>query len=307
MEIMNEKITLADHLKSEGHNEDLITVVRNVAAAAAKFPQLALKSLGRKQDGSTNKTGEHRVPLDLLLDDQIHAFIEQSPVKSYASEEMALEEILVGYAPNQWRVNVDPLDGSSNFKNGLPVGTIFSVEDLQTKKIIAAGYFLYGPRTIAVITLEARLPCLYEIIGSTTFLVEKNLSIPTGGKKVYSVNEANANSWKDDRICQFINSAKKSGNFTQRYSGCMVADCHAVLMNGGFFTYPADEKYPNGKLRLNFELFPMVNIFAAAGGAGYIYDVEVEPGVNPDLHARAACVVGDVDCVRKFLALPVKK
>ena len=48
----------------------------------------------------------------------------------------------------------------------------------------------------------------------------------------------------------------------------MVADCHQVLSKGGLFIYPNSEKYPEGKLRLLYEVIPFSYIFKIAGGIG---------------------------------------
>ena len=50
----------------------------------------------------------------------------------------------------------------------------------------------------------------------------------------------------------------------------LVADAHRTILKGGIFAYPADEKAPNGKLRLLYEANPMSFLVEQAGGTiGY--------------------------------------
>jgi len=53
--------------------------------------------------------------------------------------------------------------------------------------------------------------------------------------------------------------------YTMRYSGCMVADIHHVFTKGqGIFTNIGGNKYPNGKLRLVFEVGPFAEVAGVA-------------------------------------------
>ena len=92
-----------------------------------------------------------------------------------------------------------------------------------------------------------------------------------------------------------------------RYSGGMVPDLHHILSKGhGIFTYPRDEKHPNGKLRLLFEGAPFAFLFNEANGVGKtqeggnILDIEVV-----DYHQNTTVFVGsknEVKAVTDMLA-----
>ena len=43
----------------------------------------------------------------------------------------------------------------------------------------------------------------------------------------------------------------------------MVADVHRTIKYGGIFLYPRTDDAPNGKLRVLYECFPMVNIIGS--------------------------------------------
>jgi len=74
----------------------------------------------------------------------------------------------------------------------------------------------------------------------------------------------------------------------------VVADAHRILMRGGVYMYPQDEKdpYRAGRLRLLYEANPVAFLVEQAGGAastgrGRIMDVQ------PDsLHQRVPLIFG---------------
>jgi len=85
----------------------------------------------------------------------------------------------------------------------------------------------------------------------------------------------------------------------------MVADVHRILMRGGIFMYPADQREPDkpGKLRLMYEANPMAFLIEQAGGAATngtqrIMDIQPEK-----LHQRVAVFLGskqEVETVTRY-------
>ena len=74
----------------------------------------------------------------------------------------------------------------------------------------------------------------------------------------------------------------------------MVAEVHRILMRGGVFMYPKDNRDPSkaGKLRLMYEANPMSLIVSQAGGLSTnahqaILDIQPE-----GLHQRVSVVLG---------------
>jgi fructose-1,6-bisphosphatase I len=90
-----------------------------------------------------------------------------------------------------------------------------------------------------------------------------------------------------------------------RYVGSLVADFHRNLLGGGLFAYPANQKSPNGKLRLLYECNPLAFIVEQAGGAatdGRRRILDVQP---TELHQRSPYFVGsknDVAIATEMLA-----
>ncbi|MCA9000300.1 MAG: fructose-1,6-bisphosphatase, partial [Planctomycetes bacterium] len=194
-------------------------------------------------------------------------------------------------------------------------GTIFSIlhHDRRAKPVedavmqpgirqVAAGYILYGPSTILVLTMGngVQMFVLDPSIG-TYLLVDRNVRIPESGKS-YSVNEAYAETFPIE-YQNYLSWAHKN-DYSSRYAGAMVADVHRTLLKGGVFLYPPTKKAPKGKLRLMYEANPMAMIIEQAGGkaiSGLDRTMEIQPG---GLHDRISVVMGspaEVDRVREHL------
>ena len=117
--------------------------------------------------------------------------------------------------------------------------------------------------------------------------------------KVYSVNEANADSFPAPYRDCFAGLRKKG--YSSRYIGSLVADFHRTLLKGGVFFYPPTSFHPNGKLRLLYEANPLAFIAEQAGGLasnGQCRVLDVKPR---DIHERTPLVIGGPSEVQPFL------
>jgi fructose-1,6-bisphosphatase I len=86
--------------------------------------------------------------------------------------------------------------------------------------------------------------------------------------------------------------------YSGRYSGCLVADVHRILLDGGIYLYPGELGRPEGKLRLLYEANPLAWVVEQAGGrastgTGRILDVEPK-----QLHQRVPLIIGSANDVR---------
>jgi len=63
-------------------------------------------------------------------------------------------------------------------------------------------------------------------------------------------------------------------------------------LKGGVFAYPADNKNPNGKLRLLYEASPLAFVAHAAGGAASTGTQPVLEVVPTELHQRVPLYIG---------------
>jgi fructose-1,6-bisphosphatase I len=159
---------------------------------------------------------------------------------------------------------------------------------------VAAGYVLYGSSTVFVIT-TGRGVHMFELDSSigSFMLVQSNIQMPAS-KKIYSVNEANAEGFPEG-FQKYLKWAHQNG-YSSRYIGSMVADMHRTLMNGGVFLYPPTKKHPSGKLRLLYEANPMSFLVEQAGGTSMTADGRRTMDLQPrELHERVPLVLGSRD------------
>jgi fructose-1,6-bisphosphatase I len=217
-------------------------------------------------------------------------------------------------------VTFDPLDGSSNIDVNVSVGTIFSVlpapaghapteaDFLQPgRNQVAAGYAVYGPQTMLVLTLAQGVRAFTLSADGRWLLTHDTLSIPADTAE-FAINMSNQRHWAEP-MRRYIDGclAGKDGprgkNFNMRWIASMVADVHRILMRGGVFMYPWDAREPGkpGKLRLMYEANPMGLVVERAGGKvtdGVANILDIQP---TKLHQRVPVVLGsanEVEVVR---------
>jgi fructose-1,6-bisphosphatase I len=214
----------------------------------------------------------------------------------------------------------DPLDGSSNIDVNVTIGTIFSVlkapEGMQEPseqdflqvgtKQVAAGYAVYGPQTMLVLTTGNGVNCftLDREMGSWV-MTQRDIKVPADTAE-YAINASNARHWFPP-VRRYIdeleqgNTGPRAKNFNMRWIASMVADVHRILNRGGIFMYPADARDPDkpGKLRLMYEANPMSLIIEQAGGAatdGQQRILDIQP---TGLHQRVAVFLGSKNEVER--------
>jgi fructose-1,6-bisphosphatase I len=262
--------------------------------------------------GTINVQGEAVQKLDVLANQALlHCLGTRGNVAIMASEENE-QPMVVERDPTDGRYIVvfDPLDGSSNIDVNVSVGTIFSILERQPASAgtrdplddvlqpgtrqLAAGYVLYGSSTVLVFTTGHGVNgfTLDPSIGAF-ILSHPNIQMPAAGT-IYSVNEANADSFPDayQRYLAMLRAGATGRTYSSRYVGSLVADFHRTLLKGGIFLYPPTRHYPGGKLRLMYEANPIAFIAEQAGGAasdgtGRILDI-----APTSLHQRTPLVVG---------------
>jgi fructose-1,6-bisphosphatase I len=207
----------------------------------------------------------------------------------------------------------DPLDGSSNIDVNVNVGTIFSVvrvrgdvvaSVLRPGEQVAAGYVLYGPSAVMVLTTGSGVAAFTLDEGDRFVLTAEGMTMPEQGP-YYSANEANAASWPEvyrEYLQGLLRGELGGQEYGARYIGSLVADFHRTLLKGGVFLYPPTKKTPRGKLRLLYEAYPLAMIAEQAGGAavdGETRILEVKAG---GIHDRTPLVIGsrrEVEALRK--------
>lgn len=319
VEFINDK-----QLEYPGATGDLTRLLNDITIAA-KIVNREIRIAGladiNGMFGTTNIQGEEQQKLDVFANNQfINALKHGGQCAAIASEENE-DLIIFGNAYSQkgnYVVAMDPVDGSSNIEVNVPIGTIFSiyrrispegssatVDDLlQTgRKIVAAGYVIYGSSTIMVYTTGNGVNGFtYDPSVGLFFLSHPDMRIPEEGT-ICSINEANYNYFPDGvkkyiKFCQVDDKATHRP-YNTRYIGSLVADVHRNMLRGGIFIYSGNTKNPMGKLRLLYECAPMAFIIEQAGGKasdGFNPILDIEPY---DIHQRTPLFIGSSRMVEK--------
>ncbi|GLX78956.1 fructose-1,6-bisphosphatase class 1 [Thalassotalea insulae] len=316
---------LAPALRQDNVPLDLISLIKTILAATKEISfRVSQAHLGGLL-GSTldeNIQGEVQKKLDVVANELFKdILLESGFVKAISSEE---EDTSVAGDPNgKFIVSFDPLDGSSNIDINSLIGTIFSIhqapEDMAADnpdmfkqpghKQVCAGYVLYGPSTMLVMTTGKGTH--FYVLDRTHggyLLVERNVQVPQDTQE-FAINMSNQRFWQQpmkNYIHDLVLGEKgpRGKNFNMRWIAAMVGDIHRVLTRGGIFTYPADNKNQEKpyKLRLMYEANPMSFLIEQAGGLamtsqGRIMDIE------PDsIHQRVEVIMGSKNEVETCLS-----
>ena len=272
--------------------------------------------------GSENVQGEVQKKLDIISNDILLEANEWGGhLAAMASEEMeTIHPIPNRYPQGEYMLLFDPLDGSSNIDVNVSIGTIFSVlkapdgigapteRDFlqQGAKQVAAGYAVYGPQTVLVLTTGNGVDCftLDREMGSWV-RTQQNIQIPVDTKE-FAINASNMRHWFPP-VSRYVNEMLAGVNgplkkdFNMRWVASMVADVHRILTRGGIFMYPADARDLEmpGKLRLMYEANPMAFIVEQAGGAatdGRQRILDIQP---TKLHQRVPVFLGSKNEVER--------
>jgi fructose-1,6-bisphosphatase I/sedoheptulose-1,7-bisphosphatase len=308
---------LIQQLQDVDDQGKLAALLVDVAAAVKAISSMTAKGalggfLGTVEN--TNVQGEQQKKLDVLANDAMVTATEWGGlVAGLASEELDEPYVIPeNFARGPYLLIFDPLDGSSNTDVNVSVGTIFSVlqhaGDAQPAigdylqpgtRQVAAGYAIYGPATMLVLTVGKGTHgfTLDREVGNF-ILTHRDLAIPEDTSE-FAINTSNARFWEPPvhryvTECQAGKAGERGRDFNMRWIASMVAEVHRILMRGGVFMYPKDTKDPGkpGRLRLMYEANPISMLIEQAGGAsstGRGRLMEVQPA---QLHQRVPVILG---------------
>jgi len=322
---------IEEQRKTEGATGDFTSLLNDVVTACKVISNLVNKGeligvLGSA--GSENVQGETQKKLDIITNE---VFIKSNEwaghLSAMASEEMdEIYPIPGSYPRGKYLLTFDPLDGSSNTDVNVSVGTIFSIlrcpgeGDGQNPREeaflqpgteqVAAGYALYGPSTMMVLTTGNGVNgfTLDQDIGEF-ILTHPNMQIPAKTRE-FAINTSNMRFWEPPvrrYIDECLNGTEgpRGEDFNMRWIASMVAEVHRILTRGGVFMYPRDSKMTakgvEGKLRLLYEANPMSFIVEQAGGlsiTGRERIMELKPN---KLHQRVPVVLGSKEEVQRVM------
>ena len=304
-------------------NASLAAVIAGLAKAAgqiaetARLTGLAGHDYGRAAGGQ-NSDGDTQKALDVLADQLIMQALTGCDVAAYYSEEQDAAILLDDRGGLV--VACDPLDGSSNIDTNLSVGTIFSIlpatDDPASAALqpgrnqLAAGFFIYGPQTVLLLTLGDGVAAFCLDQTGAFHQMGWQPSIPETTSE-FAINAAYQRFWPPQLQAYIAElqagaDGPRGRDFNMRWCASLVADAYRILRRGGIFLYTGDSRpgYAEGRLRLVYEANPIALLVEQAGGAasnGADRILDLQPDT---LHQRCALVFGSAGEVAAFTKQP---
>ncbi len=312
---------IEEQRKVAGATGELTLLIADIARACKAIARevrygALVGNLGAVGEDAENVQGEVQQKLDVLSNDIMISILSRSGhVAAMASEEN--DEIIQVPRENRGKYLAcfDPLDGSSNININMCIGTIFSIlrcpegveepteaDFLQPgREQVCSGFCVYGPSVTLVLTIGngAHGFTLDQGVGEF-ILTHPNIRIDEEARE-FAINMSNRRFWEPP-VRRFIEECEqgKEGplgkDFNMRWIASFVAEVYRILMRGGIWTYPLDEKLKKkglaGRLRLMYEANPMGFIVEQAGGVistGRERVLDIQP---ESIHQRVPLFLG---------------
>jgi len=216
------------------------------------------------------------------------------------------------YPRGRYMLVFSPLDGEADLEVGTTVGTIFSVlrapegvtnptpaDFLQPGRTqVAAGYALYGPVAMMVVTLGDGVHgfTLDRDAGAYT-LTHPNMRIPERGCEL-AIDSALELHWETP-VRRFVQEYTTRGNAdgagcSIRWVDSLVAELHRILLRGGVFLHPRDtrDQTKYGCVHLLTEANPLAMIVEQAGGAASTGRRPILDVIPDEIHQRVPLILG---------------
>lgn len=309
---------IAEQRKVPGATGSFTALVNDIRLACKRIANIvgkgALADVGGKT-GTTNVQGEQQARLDVIANAIFLRTHERGgTVAAMVSEELEdVHLVPAQYPRGRYLIAFDPLDGSSNIDVNVSVGSIFSVLPdpapdadvgaaafLQPgRQQVCAGYAIYGPTTMLVLSFGHGVHgfTLDREIGEFV-LTHPDMRIPEATGE-FAINASNSRFW-EPAVTRYVDEClagaggPRGRDFNMRWVASLVAEAHRILMRGGVFLYPRDDRASarNGKLRLLYEASPIGFLVEQAGGRASTGDrpiLDVEP---TSIHQRTGLIFG---------------
>ncbi len=302
-------------------------IARAVAFGELGDPMSRQLVAAAQSHAQINVQGEVQQPLDVVSNEIFIRTTEWSGhLAGMGSEEMERPyQIPAQYSRGRYLLVFDPLDGSSNIDVNVSVGSIFSILRAPQEVVdsgrdaveadflqpgttqVAAGYAIYGPVTMLVLTVGSGVAgfTLDPSLGEFK-LTHPDIHVPADTQE-FAINTSNSRFWEPPikryvDECMAGKTGQRAKDFNMRWIASMVAEAHRILMRGGVFMYPRDTKDLSkpGRLRLLYEANPIGYVMEQAGGrasTGRGSVLEVKP---ESLHQRIGLVFGSKNEVERI-------
>jgi fructose-1,6-bisphosphatase I / sedoheptulose-1,7-bisphosphatase len=217
----------------------------------------------------------------------------------------------------------DALDDIGYAGRNVTTGTIFSVGARRASQPVtdaaflragceqvAAGYAIYGPSTMLVLTVGAGTHGFtLERETGDFVLTQPSIRMPAHTTRV-SVDNATERFWEPPvlryvRECRAGSAGDREQDFAMRWTGSTLTDIHDVLMQGGVCILPRERRQAAraGRLRLLHEANPLALLLEQAGGrasTGSARILELEPTTLDERVAAMLGSCGEVERLERY-------
>lgn len=313
---------IAERRRHPGASGDLNALILNVSLALKAISRLVARgSLGGEPDGVLGESG----PAGLIPAAEelfLRATEWSGNLAGMVSAELAdPRPIPTQYPRGKYLLLFDALDGASKADINAPMGSLFSIlraprpgepaapEDfLQPGSAqICAGYALYGPTTVLVLTVGTGAhgftldPLLGEFI-----LTHPDLKVPAATSE-FAINASNNRHW-EPAVKRYVDeclagtAGARGREFSMRWIASLVAEAHRIMVRGGVFLSPRTLRQPPvpPRLHLLYEVNPIAFLMEQAGGLASSGQQRLLDVVPTDLHQRIGCIFGSREEVERL-------
>ena len=293
----------ADHSRLAGLLVDVAAAIKGIAAMTAKG------ALGTPARGPVSGRQEP-TPLETLAEEEILRSCDWGGLAAGLASRRSGQPHAIppDYQRGPYLLLFDPLAGAANFDVNMPPGMVFSVlhhADAAApgaeawlrpgRAQLAAGYAIYGPATMLVLTVGKGTHgfTLDREIGNF-ILTHPDLRIPEDTTK-FAVNSGNERFWEPP-VRRYVDECKagctgiRARDFSMRWIASMVADIHRILVRGGVFMCPRGDT-PDS-LQLLFEAAPIALLVEQAGGLASTGRERILDVTPRELHDVAPLILG---------------
>ena len=303
-------------------NELMLQIALACKGIARKVAHGSLRGALGHEEG-INIQGEAQKAIDVYANEVFMRTTEWTGViAGMASEDMEKPYMVPAEHPRgKYLLLFDPLDGSSNIDTNVAVGSIFSVLRLPERDTVAteagflqpgaaqvaAGYAIYGPSTMLVLTVgQGVAGFTLDPETGEFFLTHPEMRVPEFAGE-FAINASNSRFWEPPvqryvEECLAGRTGPRGKDFNMRWIASLVAETHRILLRGGVFLYPRDSKDRTrpGRLRLLYECNPVGMIIEQAGGRASTGELPILDVVPGSLHQRIGFVFGSREEVERI-------
>ena len=297
--------SLADALAGKA-DPDLVRIILTIAEASAPLTaRLALAGLpgDPAKVVGTNETGDKQKALDLAAHEHILAALSGCAIATLVSEEAP--HPIAMQAGGKYDLAIDPIDGSGSIGIGAPLGLLFAIfpaADSQLhhgRDIVAGGYISFGHSTDLGVTLGNGVLIATRDPRDDVFRVHDLRPAIPATTRMIACNASNRRHFPPGLV-RYLDTAfaggdvERGADVNMRWIAAAVGDVHRILLKGGVFLYPADDRpgYDKGHLRLLYEAFPIAFLIEQAGGTASDGTGAILDRTPVDIHEKTPLFFG---------------